>query len=353
MLRYFENDDGAYLEAIRDQPNGFVGNLAASFRPDYLVIHKAGCRTITPESGTQEPGAFTARQYRKVFGTHAEVLQWAKEKGFNKPRNCGLCLPNGNTSDLPRHPGAVTSPSTVTNETELSQGTESFWSGADPSSSHHVTFIGLLTRGTNFVSSADGVRMAPSRFVGYLGNSLASHAKRVGVDGGVTDAAISRILGERKPDAFLEEAYLQLCASFDIVPHKRRRKYWILRNPVSVERRRKDAGYLADFDAAVAESLTLDSTARKQRLAQAPPKPRVRTATVEVFVRNPDVVAEVLIRARGFCEICERVGPFKRASNGSPYLEVHHRVRLADGGDDTVENAVALCPNCHRQQHFG
>ena len=27
-------------------------------------------------------------------------------------------------------------------------------------------------------------------------------------------------------------------------------------------------------------------------------------------------------------------------------------LRLADGGPDTVENAVALCPNCHRRLHY-
>jgi len=34
-------------------------------------------------------------------------------------------------------------------------------------------------------------------------------------------------------------------------------------------------------------------------------------------------------------------------------LEVHHKVPLAEGGDDTVENAIALCPNCHRHAHYG
>lgn len=33
--------------------------------------------------------------------------------------------------------------------------------------------------------------------------------------------------------------------------------------------------------------------------------------------------------------------------------EVHHKVPLSAGGDDTVENAIALCPNCHRKAHFG
>lgn len=44
--------------------------------------------------------------------------------------------------------------------------------------------------------------------------------------------------------------------------------------------------------------------------------------------------------------------PFKRES-GSPFLEAHHVRRLADGGEDTIENAVALCPNCHRELHYG
>ncbi|MFM0350878.1 HNH endonuclease [Paraburkholderia sp. RL17-347-BIC-D] len=26
---------------------------------------------------------------------------------------------------------------------------------------------------------------------------------------------------------------------------------------------------------------------------------------------------------------------------------------LAQGGPDTVANAIALCPNCHRERHYG
>nr|WP_275041241.1 HNH endonuclease signature motif containing protein [Halomonas meridiana] len=47
------------------------------------------------------------------------------------------------------------------------------------------------------------------------------------------------------------------------------------------------------------------------------------------------------------------LAPFNRKSDGSPYLEVHHRKPLAEGGDDTVANAIALCPNCHRAAHYG
>ncbi|NWD06389.1 HNH endonuclease [Pseudomonas gingeri] len=71
------------------------------------------------------------------------------------------------------------------------------------------------------------------------------------------------------------------------------------------------------------------------------------------YDRNPDVVAQVLLRAQGICEACAKPAPFRRSSNGTPYLEVHHIVQLAHGGDDSVDNAQALCPNCHREMHFG
>lgn len=110
---------------------------------------------------------------------------------------------------------------------------------------------------------------------------------------------------------------------------------------------------LEDFNQRLAVSLQSSAAARKRRLAHAdpvPPKIEVRT---NVFVRNSDVVAEVLERAAGVCEGCGNDAPFIRASDGTPYLEVHHRIHLASGGPDTVTNAIALCPNCHRLRHFG
>lgn len=108
-----------------------------------------------------------------------------------------------------------------------------------------------------------------------------------------------------------------------------------------------------EFDKAVKAALTSSESERKERLKNAAPEPRKVWRKVAVYVRNPDVVAEVLLRADGTCEECREAAPFVRSSNGTPYLEVHHRKQLSDGGDDTVENAVALCPNCHREKHFG
>lgn len=109
----------------------------------------------------------------------------------------------------------------------------------------------------------------------------------------------------------------------------------------------------AQFDEAIHEALQRSSTERRARLAVASRLPKRIEVTTTVFERNADVVAEVLLRAQGKCESCANAAPFMRRSDGSPYLEVHHRTRLADGGEDTVENALALCPNCHRGAHYG
>lgn len=68
-------------------------------------------------------------------------------------------------------------------------------------------------------------------------------------------------------------------------------------------------------------------------------------------IRDKDVVVEVHKRSNGVCELCGSHAPFKDQA-GKPYLEVHHIVWLSWGGEDSVENAVALCPNCHRKMHI-
>ena len=109
----------------------------------------------------------------------------------------------------------------------------------------------------------------------------------------------------------------------------------------------------ASFETQVAEALQRTRLVRLKRLANAPAIPPRVAVTAYVFARNADVVAEVLARAEGVCEGCRTPAPFQRRSDGTPYLEVHHRRQLANGGEDVVENAVALCPNCHRKAHHG
>ena len=70
------------------------------------------------------------------------------------------------------------------------------------------------------------------------------------------------------------------------------------------------------------------------------------------FKRDPEVIAWVKQRANRLCELCEKEAPFLDRNN-QPFLEVHHVFPLADNGPDTIDNAVGLCPNCHRECHHG
>lgn len=80
--------------------------------------------------------------------------------------------------------------------------------------------------------------------------------------------------------------------------------------------------------------------------------PQRKTVTIEVIERDQQVKSWILKQSKGICENCHCVAPFT-SDDQTPYLEVHHVKRLADGGTDTVQNAVALCPNCHKELHFG
>lgn len=81
-------------------------------------------------------------------------------------------------------------------------------------------------------------------------------------------------------------------------------------------------------------------------------RPIATQSLVTQYQRDAAVIIWVLQQANGKCESCEKPAPFNR-SDGQPFLEVHHVRQLAYNGSDTVTNAVALCPNCHREFHHG
>jgi 5-methylcytosine-specific restriction protein A len=56
-------------------------------------------------------------------------------------------------------------------------------------------------------------------------------------------------------------------------------------------------------------------------------------------------------RAEGVCQLCDQPAPFTD-TRGIPYLEPYHITWLEKGGEDTVENTVVLCPNCHRKMRI-
>lgn len=111
-------------------------------------------------------------------------------------------------------------------------------------------------------------------------------------------------------------------------------------------------------DSPVPDSPALENAVRKLRIRgfKKPPIGQLKPSRVqhvsERIPRDPAVKAWVLENAKGDCEMCELPGPFV-TTDGENYLEVHHVRWLSQNGSDTITNAVALCPNCHREAHYG
>lgn len=100
-----------------------------------------------------------------------------------------------------------------------------------------------------------------------------------------------------------------------------------------------------DFD-----SYCSDSGLYEKAIGHSGTARRNRETVTAAFTRNRYISEYAKRRAAGICQLCGQPAPFSDRS-GRPYLESHHIVWLADGGEDTIENTVALCPNCHKKMH--
>lgn len=75
-----------------------------------------------------------------------------------------------------------------------------------------------------------------------------------------------------------------------------------------------------------------------------------RSINTTTYVRDQNVSEYAKVCADGTCQLCGNPAPFKDR-NDTPYLEAHHIIWLAAGGADSIDNTIALCPNCHRKMH--
>lgn len=101
------------------------------------------------------------------------------------------------------------------------------------------------------------------------------------------------------------------------------------------------------------DSLTLGQL--RQRAFQAASQAEKKAPTEArnfYYVRSATIRAYVLARADGICEACNNPAPFQR-HDGTPYLEPHHTRKVSDGGPDHPRWVGAVCPNCHREVHYG
>jgi predicted HNH restriction endonuclease len=100
------------------------------------------------------------------------------------------------------------------------------------------------------------------------------------------------------------------------------------------------------------ESIGTDLESIRQSALKVSSESYITESETNRLSRSDTVKAYVRIRANGICECCDKIAPFI-SRNGEPYLEVHHINELSKGGEDSIFNAAAICPNCHREITYG
>ena len=82
------------------------------------------------------------------------------------------------------------------------------------------------------------------------------------------------------------------------------------------------------------------------------PRPQQVQQIVNTYPRNNTLKNYIKRRSSYSCEMpnCNYQGFHK--DNREQYIEVHHIIPLSEGGEDSIWNTVALCPNCHRALHY-
>ncbi len=106
-----------------------------------------------------------------------------------------------------------------------------------------------------------------------------------------------------------------------------------------------------DTDYLAGEDLALKPLREKLLKREQGPK-RGYITTREFRKGSAHIRVYARLRAGGTCENCEKAAPFVD-KHGQPFLEMRHINRLADDGPDIPRNVAAICPNCHREAHFG
>lgn len=89
-----------------------------------------------------------------------------------------------------------------------------------------------------------------------------------------------------------------------------------------------------------------------RRAKSAPRKAKKVKSNRAVYIRDPYIIEFAKRRAAGKCEMPGCKYKAFIAENGKPYLEGHHIQPLSENGEDSVDNVAALCPACHREQHY-
>lgn len=94
----FRDDERGYREWLGRNLDGFVINGRRRLTPNYLVLHRASCKSIRNYPGMElDPGGFTERNYVKICGSSVDDLNVYVRTHFGAravfSKRCGRCKP--------------------------------------------------------------------------------------------------------------------------------------------------------------------------------------------------------------------------------------------------------------------
>ena len=90
QVETFVNDDEGYLRWLKQNASGFVVNSYNKPVPEYLIMHRATCWTISTDARTN----WTTTGFIKICSSDkTELEMWAAKEVGGKPHHCGVCNP--------------------------------------------------------------------------------------------------------------------------------------------------------------------------------------------------------------------------------------------------------------------
>ena len=105
MVRRFEKDDAGYVVWLGEHPDGYVLNTYMHVTSDYLILHRARCRTVNrPLDPTR---SWTFAYGKTCSEDRGEVEAWALREGGRPAQPCGLCLRGDASAVRTASPGRV------------------------------------------------------------------------------------------------------------------------------------------------------------------------------------------------------------------------------------------------------
>lgn len=198
----------------------------------------------------------------------------------------------------------------------------------------------FIKRGTCFVAYQinNEIRFAPSKFLGYINNSLEKHIPSE-TDGRQTNVMISSILKSQPLlNEKLEKEYILYCKNLGLEPREKGafgvdRKYWLLK----LER---------DF----IENEDVSGEFPEGKIIERIHKSRERNSkVVEIAKQNFKNK-----HGRLFCQVCNFDFEEKYGILGIDFIEAHHTIPLSKMKTDhktKPEDIAILCSNCHKMVH--